>query len=846
MQRYSHIEWQTNAEETIDHAASTPLHQHLRAVGTAALSPDDAPHQRQFLKICGGTHDLGKVTDPFQEYLRGERVSSEATHHADISALATYYALEKHDFEPTVCLRGWFIVDRHHTGLINVGSSPESNTRGLLETYTDASSRDTQLIAEKAIAVADQWEAVAPAFDKLGIDFDPDEFVDWIGEDALSAVLEIAVSVGYEGEMDTQSPASAYRFINDYGRLIAADRQMAASLSPPERRTIPTDAVDTYIDQEYSDPEPNTMDDLRETARQRVRTAAQEVSLDDRLYRITLPTGGGKTMTGMDAALQLRNRVVAEQEMPPRIVYALPFTAIIDQNYAVWAKILDTSCNDLVGDGDLPEQSEADGRYGEQGVPRDEDAESAPSLPPELLLKHHYLSRETYHGKRDRTGYDGGAEMDIETATHLTDRWESEVITTTFIQLFESLLTPAAGQALKLSNLEGAIVILDELQAIPVKYWEIVAELLTVGAQELNLRCISMTATQPPIFDEATELVPSPDHMFNTCDRVQFELDASISLEADSLSFAELTDRVVKDIRTDPDADILVVANTVSSAQTLYHLLDERRETDTAELLFLSSSVRPVDRQQRVAQLTNGETESQRIVVSTQVVEAGVDMDMDIVYRDFAPLDAIVQTAGRCERETLDGDGRVSVIATQNDTGTNPGTYIYKSTKLAATRTVLSEIGLAASYKESVITKDGMERYYDILASDMTRTDDGLEALHRWRFDDAALTLIEELQSVSLYIPLTQDDWRLLDNYEYALREGDSTSIRELRPAVQERIVSVIVESNDDLIEKIEESPDIYKMEYDDVFIVKNPNTWYHTECGIDPPDDTIDSRIIG
>jgi len=202
-----------------------------------------------------------------------------------------------------------------------------------------------------------------------------------------------------------------------------------------------------------------------------------------RVFTLTAPTGTGKTLTALSTALKLRKLLKKELDLKnePRIIYSLPFTSIIDQNYDVFDGVLSQI----------------------------EDFEKHES---EYLLKHHHLSEIFYKTE----GVD--KEKDIDESLALIESWESEVVVTTFIQLFYALIGYENRSLKKFHNIVNSIIILDEVQNIPIEYWQLVQETLNAMANYFNCRIILMTATKPLIFKEGTykELVDNYENYFNS------------------------------------------------------------------------------------------------------------------------------------------------------------------------------------------------------------------------------------------------------------------------------------------------------------------------------------------
>ncbi len=727
---------------------------HLQGVTEEAASGLSGEYRR-FTEIVCGSHDIGKGTSFFQAYVRGLGPDDNTKSHAPVSALACYRALRNDGFSVRSAFGGLLAVYRHHRPLIN--TTGDNSIHNIL---LDDSQYD--ILKLQARDLCDNADTVQPICDELGVPLDIEIFSEWI--DSRDYLRDLLQNVYCNGQLqfDTGSK-NAWTVIETYSRLVAADKIDAAQYDQLNRSPIPADAVSSYIEDEFGEPEPDTIDELRNEARMEVRTAVKQADFSKSLFELTLPTGAGKTLTSLDAALILRNKIESETGSRPRIVYTVPYTSIIDQNVAVFNDVLSTACDEMID--------------------------------PERLLKHHYLS--------DLTHVTDDTDQNADRALMLTARWESELIATTFVQFLESLIVPSNRQSMKLPNLEDAVVIIDEVQAVPAQYWDVVREVLNLLAENFNCTIIAMSATQPRLFETATPLVgtdagdetdSSPyNTYFERLDRVSFQFDESITTEP--VSHSDLSDQIATYARSHHEEDCLVVCNTIQSATTLFEELSERPFSDDTSLVYLSSAVRPKDRKQRIERLRES-TSDRFIVVSTQVVEAGVDIDMDAVWRDFAPLDSIVQAAGRCNREWDDTSRGVITVVSIAEDGDHPAHAIYDMPRLDATRRILTDSGeIPYEATEYEVTSDLVDSYFDCIES-RKKTNESLTELQSWQFEDAEIALIDDTLTAEVFV-MTEDETDdgspppSFTAMQDAVKEGDRGAIARAKPAFYDNVVTV-------------------------------------------------------
>jgi CRISPR-associated endonuclease/helicase Cas3 len=355
-----------------------------------------------------------------------------------------------------------------------------------------------------------------------------------------------------------------------------------------------------------------------------------------RVFTLVLPTGMGKTLTGLSVALKL-----AKEGGHKRIIYSLPFLSIIDQTEMVLRNGLNLKSS-------------------------------------EELLVYHHLAEPTYK--------ESDKEYDFDVGRVFYEGWNSGVILTTFYQLFYTLLGLENGYLRRFNKFKDAIIILDEIQALPPDYWLFVKESLNHLSQNLNARIILMTATNPFIYKEG--------EAFELVDKSKYRKGLNryrMVIELHGRGIEELAKEVAERVEREKDKSFLIILNTIASSQNFYKIL---RGMVDVPMTYLSTAVVPYERKERIKGIKEGRY---RVVVSTQVVEAGMDIDFDVVYRDFAPLDSINQSAGRCNRNGERSVGEVRVVNLKNEKNEKNEKFafakkIYDPVLLDATEEVLESL----------------------------------------------------------------------------------------------------------------------------------------------------------
>ncbi len=414
-----------------------------------------------------------------------------------------------------------------------------------------------------------------------------------------------------------------------YSLLLDADKTDAANLEIAERRDIPSDIVDRYKDAKFgrtgeTGNSKSKINRIRDEIYNEVISTLEGLNLDDdKILSLNVPTGTGKTLTALSFGLKLRERLKEERGFCPRIVYSLPFLSIIDQNSDVFMDVLDHPTTDI-------------------------------------LLKHHHLSDVVYTREDEFENLE--SKIDIGKSLLLIEGWNSEIVVTTFIQFFHSFISNRNRMIRKFHNIINSIVILDEVQAIPHEYWLLLKESITFFAEQFNTYFIFVTATQPLIFAETKHeiksLVENKKGYFKALDRIV------LIPHLMPVNINEFKETLQEDILKNVNNDFLIVMNTIKSSKEIYNFIKEvvLRDTGNTKIYYLSTNIVPKERLKRIKAIKK-ETRERKVIVSTQLIEAGVDIDVDIVYRDFAPLDSINQVAGRCNRNFGENKGVVKIFA---------------------------------------------------------------------------------------------------------------------------------------------------------------------------------------
>jgi CRISPR-associated endonuclease Cas3-HD len=870
--RYSHPpENGHDGVELLDHLEDV-ARRVREIVSVDAETPSDEP-LRDVVETLAYVHDFGKATTFFQEYVRHstEPEYKKYRYHAPVGSFAAYYALDAQGFDTETCLVGFVAVAKHHGRLPDVityihnrsyrrenvspGSfnSAEQQQTAIAKQLTDIENHVPELAAElfdEATGGAGSWESFRTSF------------TDGLLDEIASAVE--TVGSGATISRDSLSDSCYGLVLECWGSLVLADKTSAASRSEAtetdhssyEARQPALQVLDEYVeDLEASasaDPDGTRSERLnyhRSRARSTiVENAATFAENGGGIATLTLPTGMGKTLSGLSAAEMIRDELGGE-----RVIYALPFTSIIDQ-------VLD----------------ELEAIYETDSLGR-------------LLTAHHHLSETTILDEDD-IGADE-ADRNDDVAGMLAEAWRAGLTITTFVQLFESLAGPANTQSMKIPALRDSVVILDEPQSLPLDWWKLVPRLIEMLTEQYGVTVIAMTATQPRLFDEATELVDDPRTYFEATSRVQYELDPSaeryIDAQEGPKSYVEAATKLHDTVGAGEST--LAVCNTIDSARALFdqvtdfeepllsvseiyadalETVETTAEIDTAELaseitgrgdqsvLHLSTRLRPVDRLKLIETAKELTQHGHGLLtVSTQLVEAGVDISFDRVYRDLAPIDSIVQAAGRCNRSFERDRGHVTVwwLDVPDEQDKTPAEAVYNrgATLLPAAAETLDSVRNEGSVlSETAVARTAVQRYYETLHDEK----DVGKATYAEYVDDARgdelaeLSLIDQRNAVDIVICRTNTERTRVENIKEAWRNYEFDRVRQLMDELKQTRVSVPIyradsEKADKLgqLNRIHEETDVRWLDVREHGL----GQYFDESTGFVIPDSTAERRIL-
>jgi CRISPR-associated endonuclease/helicase Cas3 len=558
------------------------------------LSPNVFQH---ILEVTCLLHDIGKASSYFQKYIRGGRKSLQSNHSL-ISAIIAWQNLRDHPTAGKYAPLAFKAIQRHHGNLssffeMDLGDATHNAT--LSDIYDDI------------LKQTRNHPAFAEFLDSNGI------ILAHPGRTGLVSIMEQVVyfDPAVEYDLDTSDAVELFLLMNLlFSLLTDADKHDAARIDPEDKGSLfslfdlnPRKLIRAI-------PEKSPLDDIRTSFNSLIETHS-EIMPEQRLYSITAPTGTGKTFACMFFARRLYEQLGEKR----RLIYCLPYTSIIDQNYDEFMKVL------LSNENLSPEQTNS------------------------ILIKHHHLSDPFEHNQKDDPAYSYQSYLN---ELMFSGSWSSLCVVSTFVQLFESLIGARQSMVRKLHNIINSVLILDEIQSLPAKYFPLMRAMFQVLAERFHTYILTCTATHPFIY--------APGSYIELCKKIDFTHPilnrVRLRIIRHKITVEEFSDSLCLD--SVPNA--LVVMNTKKTAIQCFGILRERY-SNTHAVYCLTTLHIPLQRKEVLAQIRRDLKDKKPVIlVSTQLIEAGVDISFSRVYRDFGPMDSIIQVAGRCNRSSELGE----------------------------------------------------------------------------------------------------------------------------------------------------------------------------------------------
>lgn len=653
---------------------------------------------KDLLKKVTALHDSGKGSQAFQEYIKDPlhyQGNKRDKAHTPLSLVLTLVIAKEYKWDAITTLIIAAVVKGHHSRLPTI---PEKKIGGVdcpewdLDNFTNG---QTQRLLKKQLTTL----GFVSLEQETGICFQYEIFNEGkvnptkLINEARSYLKQI-LKMQFWTQTEEEAVNLRLKAQLVFSILLEADKVYLA-LSDPNvyLRREQKRWKSLWVDQRIGQPKDTTVNKLRQRARKEVIATVESDSINqNRIYSLTAPTGIGKTLLAANWALKMREKTQNMKVVAPKIIVVLPFLSVIEQTAKEYAKLL------KIGGYQI------DGSW---------------------LLKSHSLAERNYADW-----------IEDEDEAFFVDSWRSELIITTYDQFLMSLMEPRAKYQMRFHNLCDAIIIMDEVQSLPCQLWEpldkVFNGLTKIGGSIILL----MSATLPAFITNAVPLLEDYKEYFCHFQRynIHFRLKGKIKIEDFCL---ELRQYLLDWLRS--NQRVLITLNTRKSARRVRDALHDAwpKKYLNVPLFFLSADVTPKDRLDAIEIIKNGKP---CVVISTQCIEAGVDIDMDVVFRDFAPLDSIIQIAGRCNREwNTFTKGTVTVVDLVNEQDKRYSKMIYDPIHLQETRRLIGDnVNIS---EEEILTF--AERYFSGLA---VQKDTGKKHLHYFAYWQEDISIREILR----------------------------------------------------------------------------------------------------
>ncbi|MDD1772303.1 MAG: CRISPR-associated helicase Cas3' [Methanomassiliicoccales archaeon] len=624
--------------------------------------------------IAGLLHDIGKYSTEFQTYLHGN--SRGKVNHSSAGAVLAVKTFGDGGIGRILS----YAITGHHGGLLDYGSEI-SGVRSRLK------------------------EGVIPDFSNYKKEINlPSSIIQMTQKEPTK---------GYDGFF------RAFYIKMIFSCLVDADRLDTEKFSDARKAIVREQLVppltemnimfNEYMIKHFKDRQPSN-NNLGEVRKHILNSCIKKSKGPRGLYKLTVPTGCGKTLSSM--AFALNHAVNNGLE---RIIYAIPYTSIIEQNSQVFRNI-----------------------FGESQV-----------------LEH--------HSNFDFDDEDGASRLKL-----ASENWDMPLIVTTNVQFFESLFSNSASRSRKVHNMANSVIILDEAQMIPPERLRPCMAALCELVKNYNSTVVICTATQPTIdflfYDgiSPVQLVDDYQRIYNEMRRVDF-VDLGMKSNQDIAGMIREHEKV------------MCIVNTRSHARDL---CNDLRDED---VYHLSANMYPAHRKKVIDEIRSAlKGEGKCRVISTQLIEAGVDIDFPVVIRAMAGLDSITQAAGRCNREGVLEKGRLFIFKPQRDY--HPPHSIKRS--IDVTEMALRSIeGL-----DHPLSNRAMDEYYSILYGNRNRT--GYVELDLGNHLAIMPTFEKNYRTMDFDFETISERFKFIHDYEKTIIvecEESSNTIEQLRSSERRR-----------------------------------------------------------
>jgi CRISPR-associated endonuclease/helicase Cas3 len=659
---------------------------HLTQVGHLAKKFAEYTPLADHAQVAGLLHDLGKYSAEFQARLKGNPQRVNHSTAGAVEAIKQYGKLGK--------LLA-FAIAGHHAGLAN--GVDDGNARSALQ----------QRLKEQIPSLDSSWKSEL----QLPVQLKPPVIKP--RKDFEGFQLAFLIRMLFSCLVDAD-----YIDTDEFYRKLEGKLPRVARL--PDLIALRTQ-LDAYLAQLRS--AQSSSSSVHELRQHILQNSRERAALAPGLFTLTVPTGGGKTLTSM--AFALDHALMHDLR---RVIYVIPFTSIIEQNAKVFRDA-----------------------FGELGAGS--------------VLEHHSAFEDAK--LPDKTSRDK-----LKVAT---ENWDAPVVVTTAVQFFESLFADRSSACRKLHNIAGSVIILDEAQMLPLTLLRPTMAAIDELARNYQCSIVLCTATQPALsskvgfyngFDEVREIAPNPPKLFEQLARVNV---SHIGIQTDE----QLLEHLQK------NEQVLIIVNNRRHARALFDTGKDLQGIRHLTTLMCAKHRSQVLEEIR-ADLKAGRSCR---VISTSLIEAGVDVDFPCVLRAEAGLDSIAQAAGRCNRNGLRDKAASPVSVFQSPDWKAPA----ELDQLAAS---MREV--IRNHSGDLLSPEALQFYFELTYRaqgtnlDKKKILEGLQA-HAPSFDFAFQNIARDYKLIESHmtpviVPFDMRAERLI--YLLSKKDSIASSARKLQPYI--------------------------------------------------------------
>lgn len=538
--------------KNLDDNNEQTLQEHLNGVSKLAKQFASEFGENDIGKIVGLYHDIGKYSKEFQKYIRQE--SKQKVDHSTAGARELFKVRSVSNLIAAFCISG------HHSGIPNIGSPAIQETT--------SSTFFSRVRYKKLPNYNDYTTEIEPPIANNNSNLIP-----FIAKENFSMMFytRMIFSCLVDADfLDTENFMSNQKI----------SRGKFASIEELKIK------FDEYVKRKFYDENSVRYNEPINKRRRKILEECIYIgdNTSETLLSLTVPTGGGKTISSM--AFALNNAIHHKRN---RIIYVIPYTSIIEQNAQIFSNI-----------------------FGNENI-----------------IEHHSGAEYEY------------TESEKESIKKLaTENWDAPIIITTNVQFFESLFSNRTSKCRKLHNIANSVIIFDEAQMIPIEFLKPCVDAINELTTHYNCTAVLCTATQPSLekfFENRTinEICTEIDENYN------FFRRTTIKVLEENISKDTLTELLQE------NRQVLCILNKKKTAKEIFENLNNNEN-----VFYLTTNLCAVHRSKTLQKIKEClEKNLPCRVISTSLVEAGIDLDFPCVYREIAGIDSVIQAAGRCNRE---------------------------------------------------------------------------------------------------------------------------------------------------------------------------------------------------